>query len=342
MKSKMKKFFAMVICAAMVLSLAACGGASEPAESSGDEPAAPEVESVDASNWPEQAITMLCCYPAGNWTDLTLRVVCARMEEELGVPITVKNVVGADGATAMTELLNAKPDGYTLGEYQHSSLTIGTWLEELPFSIESFDYFGTCGAYTHGVAVDADSDIYNLDDLMEYVKEKGSVTVAYSGYVNTFNAMNLFGCIDMADKAVCIAYDDGPAQAVANGSVDVAIYAQSGLAAAHDAGEVRIIAALGDIRWSNYPDIPTSVEQGYDVYSIGHQGLAAPKGLPEEVKAKIQNAFDIAMSDPEVLEQMKNLGMEDNYLNAQDALDYLIENRESSRDFLIAMGQITE
>ena len=176
MKNKMKKSFAMAICAIMVLSLAACGGAGETAAPSNSETKAPEAAaSVDASNWPEQAITMLCCYPAGNWTDLTLRVVCARMEEELGVPITVKNVVGADGATAMTELLNAKPDGYTLGEYQHSSLTIGTWLEDLPFSIESFDYFGTCGAYTHGVAVDADSDIYNLDDLMEYVKDRKSV-----------------------------------------------------------------------------------------------------------------------------------------------------------------------
>lgn len=344
MKNISKYFLTAILCLTMVVVLVACSNNnvvenSQPAAPA--ETAAPATPAEPAAiNWPTQAITITCCYPAGNWTDLSLRVVVARMEQELGQPITVKNVVGADGATAMTELRNSKPDGYTLGGYQHSSLTIGCWLENLPFAIEDFDYFGTCGAYTHGVAVNAKSDIYNLDDLMEYVKNKGSVTVAYSGYVNTFNAMNLFSCIGMADKAICIAYDDGPAQAVANGSVDIAIYAQSGLAAAHDAGQIRIIAALGDIRWKNYPDIPTSVEQGYDVYSIGHQGICAPAGVPEEIKAIIQNAYDVAMSDPDVLQQLQNLGLENNYLNAQEAQDYLLANREIAHDYLINMGLI--
>jgi len=328
-------------------SLAACANQNASSDSTAAAPAADQTAGASepetsATDWPTKAITVLCPYPAGSWTDLCLRALCDQMSADLGQPMSVSNVVGADGATCFTQLAAAEPDGYTIGNSHHSSLTIGVWLEDLPYSIDSFDYIGTFGAYTHGIAVDADSDIYTLDDLVAYAEEKGRIVNGYSGFVNVFNAMTFIKAAGLDASMVSnVAMDDGLAQSLAGGYVDMATYAQSGLASAHDAGEIRIIAALGDHRWSAYPDIPTSVEQGYEVYSTGHQGLCVPKGVPEDVKAKITEAYEHALSNEDFIQILKNMAVETSvFLNGEEYYEHLKYETERAEGLLKELGYL--
>ena len=222
----MKKIFSMMLVLSMFF-LISCGQQQNTPTSNTD-PSTSGANTTTESNWPTQPITVLEPYAAGSTSDLSMRLICSYMEKELGQPMVVKNVVGADGATCYTECGNAPADGYTLGHVQHSGICIGVFLDKMAFSAESFEFFGSTNPFDHCVSVRADSGIENLDDLMEWGKTQDQIVVAYSGYVNVFNTMNLFKIAGLEDKLICIAYDDNPAQAVVSGDCDVSVWQKAG------------------------------------------------------------------------------------------------------------------
>lgn len=331
----MKRLFAMILTVAMLLALTACG---QKQEGTGSNNATQDT--TDYSDWPNQTITVCEPYAAGSTSDVAMRLICSYMERELGQPIVVKNVVGADGATCYTEVANAKPDGYTLGHVQHSGICIGVFLDKMSFSAEDFYYFGSTNPFDHCVSVRSDSGITNLDELMEWAEQQEQIVVGYSGYVNVFNAMNLFKVKGLEDKLVCIAYDDSPAQACVAGDVDVCVWQKAGTRATAESGGLTIIAALAHSRWEDIPDVPTAEEQGYEVYSIGHAYFAAPAGCPQEVLDKIQAAFDKCIADPEIQEQMAAMGWTNYYLNHEEATEYIYEQRDIAEAYLKELGMI--
>jgi len=338
----MKKLTAIILSLVMMLSLGSCNsGTQNPSSSGSSGTNAPNNTPQNTSpEWPTQTITVLEPYAAGSTSDVAMRVICSYMERELGQPVVVKNVVGADGATCYTELANSPADGYTLGHVQHSGICIGVFLDKMAFSAESFYYFGSTNPFDHCVSVRSDLGIENLDDLMAWAEKQDVIKVGYSGYVNVFNTMNLFKIKGLEDKLVCIAYDDSPAQACVAGDVDVCVWQKAGTRATAESGGLTIIAALAHDRWEDIPDVPTAEEQGYPVYSIGHAYFAAPAGVPDEVRDKIQAAFEKCINDPETQKQMADMGWTNYYLNAEEAEKYIYEQRDVAEQYLKDLGMI--
>ncbi len=347
----MKKMLVITLCMALMFTMISCSSpsqsqssaapaASTPAASASTPAASASTPAASKSDWPTKAITVLEPYAAGSTSDLSMRLICSLMEKELGQPMVVKNVVGADGATCYTQVADAAPDGYTLGHVQHSGICIGVFLNKMTYSVESFEFFGSTNPFDHCVSVNSNSDIQNLDDLMEWAADQDEIIVAYSGYVNVFNAMNLFKIKGLEDKLVCIAYDDNPAQAVVSGDADVCVWQKAGTRTTAETGNLRIIAALATDRWPDIPDVPTAREQGYDVLSTGHAYFAAPAGLPADVHDKIQTAFANAIADPGLREQMAKMGWTNYYLDAKEATDYIYKQRDLSEAYLKELKMI--
>ena len=69
---------------------------------------------VQAQDYPTRNITMIVPFAAGGPTDVIARIVTGHMQQTLGQPIIIENVVGAGGTTASTRASKAAPDGYTL------------------------------------------------------------------------------------------------------------------------------------------------------------------------------------------------------------------------------------
>ena len=71
--------------------------------------------SASAQNYPNRPITMIIPFAAGGPTDVLGRIVGARMSEVLGQQVVIENVGGAGGMTGSKRVVDAKPDGYTIG-----------------------------------------------------------------------------------------------------------------------------------------------------------------------------------------------------------------------------------
>ena len=116
----MKKILCTVLALALMLVLAACGGASSGASSPASAAPASSAASVSgeaaSGAWtPAENVTMIVAYKAGSGTDNTARVLTAYAEKYVGRTLVIENLEGGSGSIGWTALAQADPDGYTIG-----------------------------------------------------------------------------------------------------------------------------------------------------------------------------------------------------------------------------------
>lgn len=109
----MKRFFALFLTMAMVLSLAACGGKKESAEPAADKNESASTETTN-SDWPKKTINIYMTHGAGGDTDYMGRQLATALEGVLGQSVVVSNVTGSNGATRLTALLGGEVDATSL------------------------------------------------------------------------------------------------------------------------------------------------------------------------------------------------------------------------------------
>ena len=133
---KATRIAALLLSLAMLLALCACGKGG-----------------ADTSKYPDGAITMIVNYSAGGGTDLAARALADAASKELGGAITISNVTGGSGTVGVTELANAKADGYTIGVATLSPLALVPHQLEVTYTPDSFKYICAFGQYGYGIVV---------------------------------------------------------------------------------------------------------------------------------------------------------------------------------------------
>ena len=118
------------------------------------------------SNFPSKPIKLICPWPAGGSTDGVMRALAESATRILGSPVVIENKAGASGMLGPNELVNAKPDGYTL-----SQLTIGILrlphMQKMQFNpLQDFTFIACLTGYTFGIVVRSDSPIKSIKDLV--------------------------------------------------------------------------------------------------------------------------------------------------------------------------------
>jgi tripartite-type tricarboxylate transporter receptor subunit TctC len=286
---------------ALALSLAACGGnvgggsAAEGEDFPGGDP-----------------ITIYVGQDPGGSTDLIARAAAEGLSDDLGVPVTVENKPGANGALAAQELAGEEADGHTLMVYNGSLAYI------TPLAVEE------------GEAPDiADFDIVTGLSLDDYVlvtaPNSGFTTVedlAAAGRPVTFGTTGvgtgsqlsqelLFAQADI--DATAVPFDGGSPTltAVLGGQVDVGSIQLGEAIEQIEAGELTPIVTFAEERPSYLSDVPTAIEAGYDVPVQQSRAVFAPKGLPEDVMTALEEGFQAAF-EVEAYQQFN----EDNQLTA--------------------------
>jgi tripartite-type tricarboxylate transporter receptor subunit TctC len=286
---------------ALALSLAACGG---------NVGGGSDAEGEDFPGG--DPITILVGQDPGGSTDLIARAAAEGLSDDLGVPVTVENRPGANGALAAQQLSGEDADGHTLMVY-NGSLAYITPLAvaegEAP-DIADFDIVTGLSLDDYVLVTAPSSGFTTVEDLAGAGRP---VTFGTTG-VGTGSQLSqelLFAQADI--DATAVPFDGGnpTLTAVLGGQVDVGSIQLGEAIEQIEAGELTPIVTFAEERPSYLADVPTAVEAGYDVPVQQSRAVFAPEGLPEDVMTALRDGFQAAF-EVEAYQQFN----EDNQLTA--------------------------
>ena len=302
----MKKILCTVLALALMLVLAACGGASSGASSPASAAPASSAASVSgeaaSGAWtPAENVTMIVAYKAGNGTDVTARILAKYAEKYIGQTIVIENVDGGSGSLGWSQLAAADPDGMTIGFMNlpnfNSSIVkgLGTYT--------TADFTAICNHVTETsmVVVRADETRFDdIDGLVAYAKENNTVAST-----NGAQASNHIGAQAFANSAG-FKYTDLPQGntndelvSLLGGEADWCVVKAADIAGRTD---VKVLAVFSEERLAEYPDVPTLGEKGYyDKWLGSSRCIVAPAGVSEEVIKFYEEAFKQTMEDADYL-----------------------------------------
>ncbi len=266
------------------------------------------------SDYPSRTIEIVVGFNPGGAVDTVTRAMAPFLEKHLGgASIAVINRPGASGTVGAISVANADPDGHTILMYSYPALAAaGYGAEEQPFTLDSFDFLGTVTADPHNLFVLADSEHGTLEEMMAAAAaDPGNINVAAAG---VGGAAHLG--LEVFQRAADSQFNYVPAQGGAGtmtqtlgGFVDAGVTTLSSLIPHTREGTVRILATFGEERSPLAPDVPTAREQGVDMTWGAIRGVAAPAGLPDDVREKLEMAVEATMNDPEFIALAEQQGI---------------------------------
>jgi tripartite-type tricarboxylate transporter receptor subunit TctC len=256
-----------------------------------------------AQAFPARPVKYICPWPAGGSTDAVIRALAESAGKILGQTVIVENKPGAGGVLGANELLQAKPDGYTLSQLPHSVFRIPHMQKTAFDPLADFTWIACLTGYTFGLVVPADSPIKSIKDLVDYAKAHPEKFTYGSTGIGTSPHLAVEEFAQRAGIKLTHVPFKGNAdnmQAVLGGHTMAASDA-TGWAPHVDAGKLRLLATYGSKRTKRWPQVPTLNELGYKTVSDSPFGVAGPKGMDPAIVAVLQDAFKKTLDDPAVL-----------------------------------------
>ncbi len=273
--------------------------------------------------WPERPITIIVPYGPGGGADVASRAYGRVLEERFGQPVVIVNRPGAGGGIGFTQIRRAAPDGYTIGAVTGPNLATLPIERNEPYHFTDFALIGNMVDDVGGMFVRADSPLKTLADLVTFARANpGAVSFATTG-IGTYAHFSVLTLERLGNLRANAVHYTGTAvirQALLSGDIMVAGISLTDARAEWEAGLVRPLVQLGESRWSGAPNIPTAREQGMDIVFSSQRGFAAPPGLPEEIRGKLETALREMAADPAVQQRAAQQGMPLRFLSGAEWL----------------------
>ena len=273
--------------------------------------------------FPTRPITLINPLPPGGPTDLVIRLLADKASKALGQPVIVMNKPGGNFIIGMTELQQAKPDGYTIGYMPSSAVFVIPQIEKVPYdSLKDFKPIIQYGAMNFGVVVQADSPYKTWKDLVEANKTK-KLRLGHSGP----RSIQAIVINQMAKKEgisfINIPYKGSPESqtALIGGHVDFA--AGDFSYSLVEAGKTRPILMLAEMRSPMYPQVQCLKDAGYDYPVPVPFIVAAPKDTPDPIMKKLEENFTKAAKDPEYIKGVTDIRLLATYRSSAEAARYI-------------------
>jgi len=269
-----------------------------------------------ADTWPDKPVTLLVPFPPGGSTDSVARAIAPKLQEKLGQTFVVDNKPGATGTIGAGQVKRAPADGYTLLVSSLGPFVIAPHLiKPMPYeALKDFDLLTVAVQAPNVLVVPAASPLKTVAEVIAAAKkDPGKITYASSGNGSSDHLTIELFWLQTGTSGVHVPYKGGaPAiQDLLGGQVEASFQNVNAVIQHINTGKLRAIAVTGDKRSAVLPNVPTLTEsgvKGVDVYSW--QAVAAPKGLPADVKAKLHAALVAALNDAQVKQKFADIGIE--------------------------------
>ena len=271
--------------------------------------------SFAASDYPAKPVRVFVPYGPGGVGDLTMRLLAEQLSEQLKQQFVIENRPGAGGIVAMTEVLRAPADGYTLGEMGNGQAISMSLFNKLPYDVlKDFSQISVAASFEMLLAVPDNSPYKTLNDLVDFAhKNPGKLNL---GAINPGSTQSLsaylFQQVTGAEYTI-VPYRTTPdlVTALLRGDVDLGFDFFAALRPVIGPGKVRIIATSGEERDPLLKDVPTAKESGFPSYVVtSWNGVAARSGTPPELVNLLSDAINRGLAAPDVQQKSQTLGID--------------------------------
>jgi tripartite-type tricarboxylate transporter receptor subunit TctC len=267
-----------------------------------------------ASDYPSRPIELVVPFGAGGGTDILARVTAEAAKKHSSQPITVVNRPGASGSIGLTEVVNARPDGYKIAMIT-VEMAIIPHMGIAKFSPEAdFTPLVRLNADPVVLTVSATSPWKTIEEMVDAAKK--SKDPLKFGNAGTGGVSHL-AAVALAQKAGTT-FNHVPFQgnapavvALLGGHIDAVTASPSEVFSFVQSGKLRALAVLADQRLGGaFAQVPTMKERNIDLSVGTWRGLAAPTGLPADVLSRLSAIALKTANEPAVKEAMEkqNLG----------------------------------
>lgn len=263
--------------------------------------------------WPAgRPIEVIVGFSPGGGTDVMMRALAQSLLPELpGTNFVVVNRPGAGGETAYVALQSARPDGYTLGTLNTPGYVSLGIERRVRYDRARIRAIARLVDDPSAFVVHRDSPYRTLRDLVEAAKRRpGTISVASSGVgTDDHLGLTLFQAASGTEFIHTPYAGAGPVKnAVLARHIDVAGLNLGEIGTlGQENPPLRALAGMGEKRWSLMPNVPTFREEGFDVVMTSERGIGAPRGVPDEIATRLQDAIARAVAKPEWEETVRRL-----------------------------------
>ena len=297
-----------------------------------------------AADYPERPLTIVVAYPAGGMVDIVARPMAESMKKKFPKGVAVLNRPGGGGSVGLAEVVQAKPDGYTICLAPNSTLVIHPQLNDLPYRTPD-DYepiLSTISFYTL-LAVKADSPYKTIQEFVAAAKASpGKLRLGSPGEGTishlTFERWGVTANFKTTHVPFSGWGETSPA--LLGGHIDAAMAQPGEVKPLVDAKKLRVLAVASPQRHAYFPDAPTGKEAGLGDAAGTWFVYTAPKGTPPAVLKYIHDAAKAALEDAAFVTLMKARGVDIDYKTADKSRQDLHREYKEHREVLQRLGML--
>lgn len=299
-----------------------------------------EADAGDAGHaYPEETLEWTIAFGPGGGNDIMARTLIEILEkyELYPEPIAPENREGGSGAVGWGYLNNQTGNPYHISTTSGSFITTPL-LSDTGFNYENFTHIALMAADDMFFLVPGDAPYDSLDDFVEAAKSK----TFNIGGIGAANVDRLIPETFAEEAGIDIEYVSFNAQgemvsAILSGSLDVIMGNPGEVAGQIEAGELKALAFSGQERLPRFDDVPTFIEEGYDVNIPMPRGIIMPGDIPEDVRNWWIETMKEVAETPEWQEYIDTNMLSEHILYGDEFSQYL---EETVAEFEVIMTEL--
>lgn len=269
---------------------------------------AAQAQSQDA--WPTRPLRIVHGFGSGGPVDLLARLLAPVLSERLGQPVLVEGKPGAGGTLGAAFVAKSEPDGYTLLLMAAGHSAAPGLYHSLPYdAANDFTMISMVARSPFAIIAGPASPAASMQELVQKARaQPGRIDFGSAGVGSGMHLVAVLLQARAGIQMTHVPYKTATAVnlAIMGGEIPILFTSVAGITPLMESGKVKMLAVTGKERYSLLPGIPTVAETilpDFDVMSW--YALAAPKNLPAPIVAKLNEAVQLALKRPEVVERLR-------------------------------------
>jgi len=264
--------------------------------------------------YPDRPIKMIVPLAAASAVDVAARIVTQKMADNMGQQFVIVNQPGASGLIGAEQVARADPDGYTIGGFNDSIMTMVPNLQSnMRWDIlKDFAPVSLVATVEWGLIAGNKTPYKTAADLIAAARAAPGMINYSSGGPGSPQHLAMAMFASSAGISLTHVPYKGATQAatdVAGGQIPVGFQGLGTVAALVRSGQLRLIGVTTANRLPQFPDVPTVAESGLPGFFFNSWfAILAPAGTPKDIIARLNAEVLQALVDPEVRGKLENLG----------------------------------